>query len=426
MKLSSKLETILLKIKHPIAQELLTYAGNKYDSLDVTGDGTMLSTSAGKHSNTIKLSKIVKFLLGKKYSDKDIYEFTGLYKKTYDMDGEQELKTEVSPILKWVIDTFEELTSETYPHGYEEEVWPKLGLEGFTQDEHGNYFKIVGNDPTTMFTSHLDTASHKKEKTAFLLGRDRKTKDIWAYTDGSTILGADDKSGVVVMMHMLKNNIPGIYYFFIGEERGAIGSSAVAYEFEGIPHLSKVNKCISFDRRDFFSVITSQLGRQCCSSAFGQAIADGLGLGMSLDPTGVFTDSASFIDLIPECTNISVGYFNEHTGQEKQNLTYLSRLCEAVIKVDWANLPVERKLDIDEQLKIKHKILIALVRTRYFSNDIKMYGDDGYFYISLSVDEGPLEDFYNDIKSLEEVLKQNGNPDYLLELDSNQVKIKFI
>ena len=66
MKLSSKLETILLKIKHPIAQELLTYAGNKYDSLDVTGDGTMLSTSAGKHSNTIKLSKIVKFLLGKK------------------------------------------------------------------------------------------------------------------------------------------------------------------------------------------------------------------------------------------------------------------------------------------------------------------------------------------------------------------------
>ena len=26
------------------------------------------------------------------------------------------------------------------------------------------------------------------------------------------------------------------------------------------------------------------------------------------DPTGIFTDTANFVDIIPECTNISCGY----------------------------------------------------------------------------------------------------------------------
>lgn len=425
MKVSKKLEDILGRMNNPISRELLTYEGTRYESLDITGDGSALLTFQGKHKNTVKIAKVVKYLFGDKYSAKEIYEFSGLFRKEYDMSNKPSISTE-NPMLKWTIDTFTQLTTETYPYGHEEEIWPLLNLDGFTKDQFGNYYKVVGDDITTMFTSHLDTASHKKEKTAFRLGKDRKTGDIWAYTDGSTILGADDKSGCVVMMHMLNKNIPGIYYFFIGEERGAIGSSAVADEYENIEHLSKVSKCISFDRRDFYSVITSQLGRPCCSSDFGKAIADGLGLGMSLDPTGVFTDSASFIDLIPECTNISVGYFNEHTGNEKQNLTYLASLCDAVVKVDWSNLPVKRKLDIDDEVKQKYRTLITLIKNQYFNNDLKMYGEDGSFNIALSVEDGPLESFYLDVLKLTQVLNKNGNKDYILDLNSNQIKIKFI
>jgi hypothetical protein len=49
------------------------------------------------------------------------------------------------------------------------------------------------------------------------------------------------------------------------------------------------------------------------------------------------------MDDIAECTNISVGYFNEHTVDEYQNLTYLEDLCKGVVKVDWENLPVVRE-----------------------------------------------------------------------------------
>jgi hypothetical protein len=50
--------------------------------------------------------------------------------------------------------------------------------------------------------------------------------------------------------------------------------------------------------------------------------------------------SASFIDDIPECTNISVGYNFEHT--ETQNITYLDRLAKASVNVDWSSLPTAR------------------------------------------------------------------------------------
>jgi hypothetical protein len=42
-------------------------------------------------------------------------------------------------------------------------------------------------------------------------------------TDGTTTL-EHDKAGVSVLIWMMKHNIPGLYYFFIGEEVGCIGS----------------------------------------------------------------------------------------------------------------------------------------------------------------------------------------------------------
>ena len=41
-----------------------------------------------------------------------------------------------------------------------------------------------------------------------------------------TILGADDKAGMVILLYMIEKKIPGLYYFFIGEEVGCIGSNA--------------------------------------------------------------------------------------------------------------------------------------------------------------------------------------------------------
>ena len=63
-------------------------------------------------------------------------------------------------------------------------------LPKLEKDSVGNYYKIIGENPTTMFTSHLDTADRKQGITKLLSMKDDKGDEI-IYTDGSTILGAD-------------------------------------------------------------------------------------------------------------------------------------------------------------------------------------------------------------------------------------------
>ena len=105
----------------------------------------------------------------------------------------------------------------------------------------------------------------------------------------------------------------------------------------------KYKKCISFDRKGYSSVITKMKGDVCCSDKFANSLVSQLNKyigGYEKDPTGRHCDSHVFVGTIPECTNISVGYFNEHTEYETQNITFLEKLCNAVIKVDWENLKI--------------------------------------------------------------------------------------
>jgi hypothetical protein len=59
--------------------------------------------------------------------------------------------------------TFLNLTSKTYPHGSEGELFPLLysEIDGLQVDEFGNLFVKVG-ESDVMFTSHLDTATSVK------------------------------------------------------------------------------------------------------------------------------------------------------------------------------------------------------------------------------------------------------------------------
>jgi hypothetical protein len=67
------------------------------------------------------------------------------------------------------------------------------------------------------------------------------------------------------------------------------------------------------------------------------------------DDTGVYTDTAEFIDFIPECTNISVGYDMEHSERETLDMDHFLQLCKVVPKINWEALPTVRKAgEIDE------------------------------------------------------------------------------
>ena len=219
---------------------------------------------------------------------------------------------------EFVPEVFLKLTSKTYPHGHEHVIAQemlKLGLfpEETVKDVHGNYFIKIG-ESKTIFASHLDTVSKTFAKVTHKFDGD------FIRTDGNTTLGADDKAGVTIMTWMIKNQIPGLYYFFLGEEVGCIGSKKLAGSHKK-KKIKGINKVISFDRRGTNSVITFQSSARSCSDKFGEALAKELNnadeaFSYTTDQNGVLTDSIQFTSIYPECTNISVGYQNEHTFRE--------------------------------------------------------------------------------------------------------------
>lgn len=387
-------------------------------SFDVTIDGKV---------TPMKIGKFVRYYFAGIISDKEASEFSRLYNKIRKGEPVQpgspiQIK-EFSYNPKDVRSTFLSLVTKTYPHGHEDEVLKFL--PSLQKDEVGNYYKIIGKTPQTMFTSHLDTADREQKDTK--LYSMIENGEEYIVTDESTILGADDKSGVAVMLYMMSHNIPGLYYFFIGEERGGIGSNKLSLIYDKVSYLKEIKRCVSFDRRNYHSVITSQLGRRCCSDEFGTALCKEYnknGLDLSLDPTGIYTDSASFIDDIRECTNISVGYFHEHTGQEYQNMNYLISLCEASIKVNWDSLPTIRKVGINQEIIQKHKGLIADVKSTVFELEVKMIGDSGKVFIRVDLDDSDIESISDGLSSLKSLLmKYKMDPDIIF--DGTYLKIEL-
>ena len=242
----------------------------------------------------------------------------------------------------YIKSTFLKLTSKTHPYGYEDDFVVEMqgiGIlpKNLEKDSQGNYFLKIG-DSRTIFASHFDTAcKNQTQVNHFIDGNIIRT-------DKTSILGADDKAGVTIMLWMIKNNIPGLYYFFFGEEVGCIGSGLAAkfIEVKGL-----YDRIISFDRRGTTSIITHQSYTRTCSDEFGKELAKQLnkkGLDYRIDDTGVYTDSAEFTSVIPECTNVSVGYYQEHTTNEHQDIKHLTELANACLFVEWENLPTKRDI----------------------------------------------------------------------------------
>lgn len=441
IKYSDRLLNILKELEKNnfyIAFELLYLAeedskyfnGLNISNVDVGQDYTFKVTISGK-DHYMKIGKFLRYYFRDIFQGDEITKFSNAYNKlkngkSIKGDGKRISVGRFEYNPKDPRSTFLSLTTKTYPHGHEEEVLQYL--PELDKDQHGNYYKIIGDNqaPSVMFSSHLDTADRRQVPTS-LFSKEEDGEEI-IYTDGTSILGADDKAGVTVMLYMMAHNIPGLYYFFIGEERGGIGSNKVSADFDSIDYLKNVKKCISFDRRKTESVITQQLGRVCCSDQFGTALCkeyNKSGLNLSLDPTGIYTDSASFIDEIPECTNVSVGYNNEHTGREYQNMTYLIKLCEASLKVDWESLPVARKVGLNQEIIAKYKSLIDDVKKSPFELEVKMVGLDGYIFIRIDLEDADIIGTYDTLTIIQFLLKKHKISDDSVLIIDSYIKIQL-
>lgn len=201
-------------------------------------------------------------------------------------------------------------------------------------DTYGNYITTIGDNPVVCFTAHHDTV-HKIGgfQNLTLRGDTVHTKD-------SNCLGADCTTGVWLILEMIEAQIPGIYIVHAGEESGCIGSRALVDSCP--PFLETIKAVISFDRRGYDSIVTHQMGSRTASNAFAESLSNILGLGMSPDDTGSYTDSNEYANLVSECTNISVGYFNQHTRYEYQDLSFARELRDALLAADWSKLVFQR------------------------------------------------------------------------------------
>jgi len=317
--------------------------------------------------------------------------------------------------FKYIKEKFLNLTKKTYPYGDELDLKEEgLLLDCLEEDQFGNFFVKIG-ESRTIFASHLDTVGYVQEDVVHVIDKDQVVR-----TDGHTILGADDKSGVVLMYWMIKHKIPGLYYFFVGEEVGCFGSGQVsAYEINEIK--GNYDRMISFDRKGTDSIITFQSSYRTCSEDFSKALAKELnvteGFKYKSDDTGSYTDSAEFTSLIPECTNLSVGYYAQHTNDERQDLIHLAKLADALLTVNWESLPAVRDINKKESKYNYHRTYNrgcydynAHAQNRY---DYGNYGgsrsgrhDNGYFgndFSSNKTDSYPRNAFEEEEEEYEYV-----------------------
>lgn len=208
-------------------------------------------------------------------------------------------------------------------------------------DLDGNYIHVVydddGSAPNICFTAHHDTV-HKTEGMQKVLYDPHL--DV-AYVDHDECLGADCTTGIFLVLRMIEAKVPGIYVVHAGEEIGCVGSTALVKDYPS--WLRNTDAVISFDRYGTKSVITHQMGRRTASESFAESLAEVLGMPDLLpDPDGSYTDSNEYVDVVGECTNLSVGYYSQHTKNEYQDVGYAVELKDALITADWSKLRFER------------------------------------------------------------------------------------
>lgn len=204
---------------------------------------------------------------------------------------------------------------------------------GVKQDAAGNLIKRIGDAPV-MWSCHTDTVHRQGGRQTLM------EKDGWITAPYSSCLGADDTAGVWLMHQMIERGVPGLYVFHRAEEVGGYGSLHIANVNKEL--LTGIDMAIALDRKGESSIVTHQWGGRCASDKFARALGLALDLGMVPDDTGTFTDTANYTELIPECTNISVGYYDQHTKNERLCPEFLFRLLDALSDLDVSTLPIVR------------------------------------------------------------------------------------
>lgn len=241
---------------------------------------------------------------------------------------------------------FRDMISYCRPHGSTSELEFITRfiatLPGAYTDEYGNWHVCTDPNSTTLWSAHTDTVHRKpgrqtlhidyKAMTLQLSKRSRRT---------SNCLGADDTTGCYLLREMILANVPGYYIFHYGEECGGIGSRALASHYA--EWLKRFACAIALDRCGTQDIITHQGVGRTASDPFALSLAYALGMDYKPCSSGIYTDTAEYEEIIPECSNVSIGYSHAHSNREVQDLLHLDRLRTALLALRSTNhLTIDR------------------------------------------------------------------------------------
>lgn len=217
----------------------------------------------------------------------------------------------------------------------------------------GSNWIVAVDDAPILWSCHTDTVHRSPGRQTIRELHGVVSLSRQSVIDGRNCLGADDTAGVWLCREMILARVPGTYIFHYAEEKGGIGSSALADHVDGAVWLARFTHAIAFDRRGSTDIITHQAYGRTASDTFALSLA-GILLAAGLPgycpcDTGIFTDTANYAGIIGECSNVSVGYQHEHTVCESLDLAHVARLRVALLAAEWSLLAAERVPSADDE-----------------------------------------------------------------------------
>ena len=154
------------------------------------------------------------------------------------------------------------------------------------------------------------------------------------------ILGADDRAGVAIILNLLKEvgnyrEVPPLKFIFtVGEEEGQYGAESIDPDF-----FEDVSFGISLDRKNCKDIVYKSNSKEYSNLEFAERVAR--------VSSRIFSEENAFVpcqggisdlrvwsekDTRP-CVNLSVGYFDEHTDEERLDLTCWDRTHQLVAEL---------------------------------------------------------------------------------------------
>ena len=179
-----------------------------------------------------------------------------------------------------------------------------------------DYIIAVGDIPVALL-AHLDTVFETPPEEIFY----DKTKNVMWSPEG---LGADDRAGVYSIVQIIKKGFRPTVIFTMDEEMGALGASELVRRFPKAP--TELKYVIELDRRNSLDCVFYD----CYNPKFEEYV----------ESFGFVTAFGSFTDISVICpnweiagVNLSIGYRDEHTYQERLYIGHMNATINKVVKM---------------------------------------------------------------------------------------------